>query len=180
MGSVGNDESAAALLQPVPSQREAEFQVLVAARIAQIRGKLMARDLHVGPRPRTALPPHHSRTDRRASLGPDLARQAVQVAGVLAKSELAFLVPERPFDFAHREVDLPQAARHGMNPADHQVEVRVVAVPVRDDHREVILEAEVRDQPVSDGDHHGAAGPVSGIEADGQVIDGLPCRRRCG
>lgn len=100
------------------------------------------------------------------------------MSGILSQAQLALLDPERLLDGPHGERGLPHPARPRVDAVHHEVEVRVVAVVVRDDDGLVRQEPQVGKEPVRDPAHQCPVHRVSRIEAHRQVIDRLSRPRR--
>jgi hypothetical protein len=151
---------------------EPRLEVGVAAGISEVARELRARRLHVRHLARPLLAAEHASAQRAAPLGLDLIGKPKQVPRVLAQPQLALLQPERALHRLPGEGHFPDAAGAWVDPVDHQVEVRVVAVAVGDDHRLVFGQAEVGDEPVGHADHERAVDGDLQVEADGEVVDG--------
>jgi hypothetical protein len=151
---------------------EPRLEVGVTAGAVEVARELRPRRLHVRHLARSLLAAEHAGAQRAAPLRPDLVRKPEQVPRVLAQPQLALLEPERAFHRLPGEVHLPDAAGAWVDPVDHQVEVRVVAVAVGDDHGLVLGEPEVGEEPVGHADHERAVDGILQVEADGEVVDG--------
>lgn len=92
---------------------------------------------------------------------------------ILPEAQRPFLVAERPLDLTLGEVQLPHSSRARVHPVDQKVEVRVVAVAVRHDHRVVIGESEVEEELVRDARHRLPRDHVLGVEAHREMVDRL-------
>ncbi|HEX8213774.1 MAG TPA: hypothetical protein VF584_26645 [Longimicrobium sp.] len=159
--------------------RQAGFQVTVAGGVREVAREVLAGDLHVWPGARPFFAAEHAGAEGHASVRASLAREPEEVSGVFAETELALLRAERLLDRPLGEADLPDAPGARVHPIDHQVEVRVLAVVVRDDYRLMLRELQVREEPVGHLEHECPVDGVGQVEADRQVVDrGRGWRRR--
>jgi hypothetical protein len=151
---------------------EPRFEVGVAAGIREVTRETHPRRLHVRHLARPLLAAEHAGAQRTAPVRPRLVRKPEQVPRILAQPQLALLEPERAFHRLPGEVQFPDAAGAWVDPVYHEMEMRVVAIAVGDDHRLVFGQAEVGDEPVGHADHERAVDGVLQVEADGEVVDG--------
>lgn len=151
--------------------RQAGFQVGVAGGVREVARQVLAGDLHVWPSARPLFAAEHTGAAGHASVRASLIREPEEVSGVFPQTELALLRSERLLDRPLREVDLPHAPGARVHPVDHQVEVRVLAVVVRDDYRLMLRELQVREEPVCHPEHECPVDHVGAVEAHRQVED---------
>lgn len=162
----------------MPLGGQAGFEVRVAGRAGEIARDLFPGHVQVRALTRPLLAAQHAGATGDASVGRGLAGEPEEVSRILAQAQLALLGPERLLNGPHGELDLPHPAGPRVDAVDHQVEVRVLAVVVRDDDGLVRQEPEVGNEPVRDPAHQCPVHRVGGIEAHRQVIDRLSRPRR--
>lgn len=162
----------------MPLGGQAGFEVGVAGGVGEIARDLFPGHVQVRALTRPLLAAQHAGATGDASVGRGLAGEPEEVSGILAQAQLALLRPERLLDGPHGERGLPHPARPRVDAVHHEVEVRVLAVVVRDDDGLVRQEPQVGKEPVRHPAHQCPVHRVSGIEAQRQVIDRLSRPRR--
>lgn len=171
MGSVGHHEPPRAHLQALPPRREPRLQLLVAPGLRQVAGDLGARPLHVRPLPRALLAAEHPGAAGAASDGTLLPLEPIQVPRRLPEPQLPLQVAQRALHLPPGEARPPRSAASRIDPVDHQMEVGVGSVAVRDDDRLVLRESKVSEKPLRHPQHRLAVRRIRGVEAHREVVD---------
>jgi hypothetical protein len=91
----------------------------------------------------------------------------VQVTRHLSQPERALLLAEHLLDRRHVLPPIPELPALRMHPVHEDVQVRVLAIAVRDDQRLVLFKAEPGEHPVGDPFHRRAVHRIAGVERQG-------------
>lgn len=153
--------------------REPLLQVFPAGGLQEVpRGRLPNQlvERHVPG----ALPlPELTRGERIAAIGRPVPFELEVVTRYLPQPELALLLAQRLLDARVVVARVPCTARVRMDPVDHEVDVRVLLVPMCDDEHLVLVQPEVREHAIGDARDRGVVHRVAVIERDGEVVDRL-------
>lgn len=153
--------------------RESLLQVFPATGFKEVLRGRLPNQLVEGHVSCTLPFPELTRGERIAAIGRLVPFELEMVTRYLPQPELALLPAQRLLDTRVIVARIPCTPGVRMHSVDHEVDVRVLLVSMRDDEHLVLVESKVREHAIGDARYRGVVHRVAVIERDGEVVDRL-------